>query len=137
MLRRLQQDVRQELNERTRLGQKLRSLINLQNVLPAGKSIYHDYWVFPAIVENPQDTISALRSAGFDACDLPRSEAIKPPSGRDNLRAVVAEAALEKLIVLPCYPEMPEKALEVEALAFNRVAKVAHLPEPLTKSSAA
>mgnify|MGYP003330258055 CR=1 FL=1 len=137
MLRRLQQDVSQELNERTRLGQKLRSLIDLQSVLPAAKSNYHDYWVFPAIVENPQDTISALRLAGFDACDLPRSEAIKPPSGRDNLRAVVAEAALEKLIVLPCYPEMPDKALEVEAAAFNRVAKVARLPEPLTKSSAA
>jgi len=135
MLRRLKQDVSQELEDRTRLGRKLKSLIGPHGFLPATKSTYHDYWVFPAIVENPQATISALRKAGFDACDLPRSEAIKPPQGREDLKAVVAEAALAKLIVLPCYSGMPNKALENEAGVFNKVAADPSIPNLVFKQA--
>ncbi len=137
MLRRLRQDVGPELAERTRLGRKLRDLVKDAGVLPATNAAYHDYWVFPIIVENPSETIAALRAAGFDACDLPRSEAIAPPEGRESLRAVVAEKTLQNLIVLPCYPEMTDSAIEAQAEAFRKVARPATLPTPLAARAAA
>jgi perosamine synthetase len=134
---RLRQDVGPELQERMRMGEMFRELLEGKGVLPAGAARYHDYWVFPAIVENPAETISALRKAGFDACDLPRSEAIAPPEGRESLRAVIAEKTLSNLIVLPCYPEMPDRALLAQAKAFCAVAQPAIMPEPLAVQSAA
>lgn len=137
LARRLRQDVRPELRERIRLGGKMRALIEDAALLPASSAAYHDYWVFAAIVENPAETIAQLRQAGFDACDLPRSEAIAPPEGREHLRAVVAEKVLKNLIVLPCYPEMPDSAVESEARAFRLVAKHPVMPEPMATRAAA
>ncbi len=137
MARRLRQDVSAELRERIRLGRMLRGLTERDAVLPAGKAGYHDYWVFPAIVENPADTIAALRKAGFDACDLPRSEAIAPPPGREHLRALVAEKTLSNLIVLPCYPEMSDKAIAAQGQAFASVAAPATMPTPGRPAAAA
>ncbi len=137
MLRRLRQDVAPELRERMRLGGRLRAAVDGAAILPATASRYHDYWVFPAIVENPAETIAAMRKAGFDACDLPRSEAIAPPPGREDLRAVVAEKTLTNLIVLPCYPEMPDREIDRQAEAFRRVARPAEMPQPLAALPAA
>lgn len=136
LARRLRQDVAPELAERMRLGSKLRESVEDVALLPAGGARYHDYWVFPAIVENPSETIAKLRRAGFDACDLPRSEAIAPPVGREHLQAVVAEKVLENLIVLPCYPEMPDGAIEAQAQVFRSVAKQPHMPRALAKPAA-
>ena len=137
LLRRLRQDVAPELGERIRLGDKMRDLVGDTALLPAIGACYHDYWVFAAIVENPAETIEALRRKGFDACDLPRSEAIAPPEDREDLRAVVAEKTLTNLIVLPCYPEMPDRAIEAEAAVFRAVAKQPLMPEPLARAEAA
>jgi len=128
--RRLSQDVTAELAERTRQGKLLRDLLKGYAVLPAYAAKYHDYWVFPAIVENPHEVIQALRLKGFDACDLPRSEAIAPPEGREDLRAHIAENMLTNLIVLPCYPGMSDGALRRQAAIFCSVARPLVLPTP-------
>ena len=116
--RRLSQNVTAELAERTRQGKLLRDLLKDYAVLPAGAAKYHDYWVFPAIVENPTEVIQALRLKGFDACDLPRSEAIAPPEGREDLRAHIAESMLTNLVVVPCYPGMSDGTLRRQAEIF-------------------
>ncbi|MBT6312138.1 MAG: DegT/DnrJ/EryC1/StrS aminotransferase family protein [Alphaproteobacteria bacterium] len=128
--RRLSQDVTAELAERTRQGKLLRNLLKDYAVLPAGAAKYHDYWVFPAIVENPTEVIQALRLKGFDACDLPRSEAIAPPKGREDLRAHIAESMLTNLIVVPCYPGMSDGTLRRQAEIFRSVARPMVLPTP-------
>jgi dTDP-4-amino-4,6-dideoxygalactose transaminase len=128
--RRLSQEVMGELTERTRQGRLLRGLLDDYAVLPAGAAKYHDYWVFPAIVDNPQEVIQALRNAGFDACDLPRSEAIAPPEGREDLRARIAESMLTNLVVLPCYPGMSDATLRRQADVFRSIARPMTLPAP-------
>lgn len=128
--RRLSQDVAAELAERTRQGKLLRTLLEEYAVLPARGAKYHDYWVFPAIVENPNEVIQALRLQGFDACDLPRSEAIAPPEGREDLRASIAETMLTNLIVVPCYPGMSDATLRRQAEIFRSVAIPKALPAP-------
>lgn len=128
--RRLSQEVATELAERTRQGKLLRGLLDDYAVLPAGAAKYHDYWVFAAIVENPNDVIQALRRDGFDACDLPRSEAIAPPEGREDLRAHIAETLLTNLVVLPCYPGMSDATLKRQAETFRKVARPLVMPTP-------
>lgn len=129
MVRRLRQDVGTELAERTRLGRAMGQAIGDAALQPGGAAANHDYWVFAAVVENPAACIAALRRVGFDAANLPRSEAVAPPTGRPRLRARVAEALLQRLIVLPCYPGMPLAAVERAAATLRDAAVRPSLPE--------
>ena len=57
----------------------------------------------------------ALRDEGFDAADLPRARAVAPPDDRPDLMADTAEHTLKNIVILPCYPEMPNE--EISRLA--------------------
>lgn len=128
MTRRLRQDVTAEIGERIRLGRALGRRIGPAALEPAEQALDHDYWVFAAVVENPAACIAALRARGFDAASLPRSEAIAAPADRPHLAPVVAATALDRLIVLPCYPGMPLAAVEAEADILRDIAEAPIFP---------
>jgi perosamine synthetase len=85
--------------------------------VPGQGNSYHDYWVYPILVSNPKDTIKALRRAGFDAADLPRSQHIEAPSDRPSLYPTAAVRFMRSVVIVPCYPDMPDS--ELNRLADN------------------
>lgn len=107
------------LDARRRAGEALRDRTRGLVPLPAQANPRHDYWVFPILVERPAEAIAALRSAGFDASGLPRSRTVAVPVDRPELDPATARDTLARLVVLPCYPEMPDSERDrlVEVLA--------------------
>ncbi|MCA9322491.1 MAG: hypothetical protein KDB53_17240, partial [Planctomycetes bacterium] len=89
---------------------------------------YHNYWAFPVAVENPAELMNSLRAEGFDAAVPNRSAAVPPPEDRPHLAAHRADRVLQHLVILPCYPVMPEAELLRQALIVRRVAKPLTMP---------
>ncbi|MFN4087796.1 MAG: DegT/DnrJ/EryC1/StrS family aminotransferase, partial [Alphaproteobacteria bacterium] len=106
-----------------RMGESLKRKIGDAVVLPASANRIHNYWVFPILTEEPMRLIRALRAAGFDGANLPRSKTVAAPSGRPDLEPETAKDALDHLVVLPCYPGMTEADLERQAKIVREVAR--------------
>ncbi len=122
MNRRLGQFDMQQIKARAAKGERLRDLIDGAAHLPAQANAHHDYWVFPLLVSEPRKFIEALRAAGFDAADLPRSQHIAAPADRPALEPVTAAQAMKDMIVVPCYDAMPDGELVRQAEVIKRVA---------------
>jgi dTDP-4-amino-4,6-dideoxygalactose transaminase len=99
------------LARRTALGEKLASLLGDDVVRPGYDMQPHSHWVFPVLVENPEEVIAALRKAGFDATQGQSMAIVRPPEDRPELFPCVAAEILAKTVYLPIYPEMTEPAL--------------------------
>ena len=112
-----------DLSLRAEKGRRLRDLIGDAVVLPGQASDHHDYWVFPMLVDKPDEFVRRLKAAGFDSSDLPRSQAVAAPEGREELSPTIAAQALKDMIVVPCYPGMPDAELEREASLIREIAR--------------
>ncbi len=108
------------LAERTARGTRLRRLLPTEWLCPAADVIPNTFWAFPVVVEKPEQVIAALAAAGFDATAAHHLSAGQPPTDRPELDPKQARDALAKMIYLPCYPEMPERALEEMAQALQQ-----------------
>jgi hypothetical protein len=96
-------------------GELLSRLLD-PKVLCAGRGATpHNSWVFPILVDNPLEVIAALRRAGFDATQGHSMCVVAPPEDRPQQKARRAVAALAKVVYLPIYAELPDRALEVMA----------------------
>lgn len=122
MNRRLAQFDMQQITARAAKGERLRDLIDGAAHLPAQANAHHDYWAFPLLVSEPRKFIEALRAAGFDAADLPRSQHIAAPADRPALEPETAARAMRDMIVVPCYDTMPDSELVRQAEVIRRVA---------------
>ena len=100
------------LRRRADKGRRLKELLGGSVALPGDANARHDYWVFPAVVERPQDFIAALRRQGFDAAGMSRNQAVAAPDDRPQLQPVAADALLARLVILPCYDGLPDRELE-------------------------
>ncbi len=108
------------LAERTACGTHLRRLLPTEWLCPAADVIPNTFWAFPIVVEKPEQVIAALAAAGFDATAAHQLSAGEPPTDRPELDPKHARDALAKMIYLPCYPEMPDRALEEMAQALQQ-----------------
>jgi dTDP-4-amino-4,6-dideoxygalactose transaminase len=90
----------------------LKELLGGRLALPGQANSHHDYWVFPAVVEEPHGFIAKLRRSGFDAANLPRSQAVAAPEDRPQLEPKAAAELLSKLVILPCYDGLPDRELQ-------------------------
>jgi len=134
MLRRLQRWDTGELRERTRTGETLRAALEGAVPCPGIANERHTYWVFPVLVDDPKEAMQALRRAGFDGTNLPRSEAVAAPEDRPHLAPTIARDVLDRMIVLPCYAALPPGELIREA----EVVRSLSLAEPdLARATAA
>lgn len=122
MDRRLGKFVEGSLESRAAMGRRLRDLLGGSVVLPAQDTPYHDYWVFPVLVDDPNTVIKRLRENGFDGANLPRSEAVAAPDYAKHLTPSVAAQVLADLVVIPCYPGMPETEIQREAELLRQIA---------------
>ncbi len=101
-----------EIARRKHAGEHLRDKLKGRATMPALGNSHHDYWAFPILARQPQTLINALRESGFDAASLNRSQHIAAPAGREALEPALAAAVMRDLVVLPCYPDMPQKELD-------------------------
>jgi dTDP-4-amino-4,6-dideoxygalactose transaminase len=84
-------------------------------VCPATRNPIHNFWVFPILVDDPQVVMEGLRRQGFDGATLRRSATVAPPEDRPKLAPANAIEALSKLVILPCYGDIPESELRRQA----------------------
>lgn len=122
MARRLRHFSRAHLAARAQAGARMRALLGDALPVPASASRTHSYWVFPVLVDDPKAVMPALRAAGFDATNLPRSAAAEPPQDRPDLDPKTATHVMQHLMVLPVYPLIPDSALRRQAEVLKRVA---------------
>ena len=111
-------------------GKLMRRYLGDAVTCPGIGNTAHKYWVFPILAEDPPAMISALRNAGFDGANLPRSATVAPPKGRPDLDPATAREALAKLVILPCYPGMPTAELERQAEVVRTAAAAGRATAP-------
>jgi len=104
-------------------GDRLAAQIGDAVVLPARANAIHNLWVFGLLADEPERFIKALRAEGFDAATLTRSQAVPAPEGRPELTASVAEHVIASLLVVPCYPAMPDSEIDRQAAAIVRIVR--------------
>jgi len=108
-------------------GERLASMLPVgQHV--GGRAAAHSHWLFPIVVDDPGQLISAARSAGFDVARSASSVgAIAAPDSRPELEPIRAREVMSRLVFLPAYPELPAGSLErLSALLAGREAHAAY-----------
>jgi dTDP-4-amino-4,6-dideoxygalactose transaminase len=123
MARRLRLFREETLDARAAKGRRLRERIGDAVVVPAVDSARHDYWVFPILVDDPRVFVSALRSEGFDSSDGARTTLIPAPPDHPQLEASIAARVLADMIIVPCYPGMPDTEIDREARVIKAIAQ--------------
>jgi perosamine synthetase len=69
------------------------------------------WWLLPVAVDRPASLIESLRAAAIDAsAATTKLVAVPAPAGRPEADPSVARATLARLVCLPAYPELPERA---------------------------
>ncbi|MBI2805737.1 MAG: DegT/DnrJ/EryC1/StrS family aminotransferase [Planctomycetes bacterium] len=111
MARRLANFDSTRIAQRTANGRLLAALLHGKIFCPGAEAESHNYWLFPAMVSDPRTAIDALKAAGFDVTNVQSMCAIAAPVDRPELEAVRVQEALDRMILLPCYPGIPETEL--------------------------
>lgn len=88
-------------------GRRLRDALESQLELPGAQAGQHGYWLFPLLVDGPDQLVVYLRQRGFDAT---RYHSLALVQSEPSL---VPEATrmMQRLVLIPCYPEMSERAI--------------------------
>lgn len=108
---------------RTANGKLLTDLLRGHVVCPGADVEPHSYWLFPVLVTDPARTIAALAEAGFDATQAQTMRAIETPPDRPELDPVRVKDALAHMILVPCWPGIPEAELRRMADVLIRIEK--------------
>lgn len=109
--RRLRTYDQRRLERRAVQGHLLARRLEPKVLCPGRAATPHNSWVFPILVDNPQEVIAALRERGFDATQGHSMCVIAPPPGQGERAATRARHILSKIVYLPLYPEIPDSSL--------------------------
>jgi FAD/FMN-containing dehydrogenase len=111
LLRRLRTFSTVRLRKRKEVGSEFARALPRGFTCLGSAAKFHSYWVFPVLAEAPERFAAALRAYGFDATTAGSAlSVIEPPPGTKFPPAKKLCAAYGKLIYLPVYPEVPERA---------------------------
>ena len=121
MARRITKFDHPRIAQRTANGKLLTNLLRGHVVCPAAEEEPHNYWLFPALVADSAKALTELAEAGFDATQVQSMRAIEAPPDRPELDPMRIREALKHMILLPCYPGMPEAELRRMADVLIRV----------------
>jgi len=105
----------------------------------AGGRPFHSFWVFTILVDDPDRVVAELRAAGFDATRAASLRTVPVPAGRADLEPREAQRILARNVYLPCYPEMPDRAVDAMAQVLLQAVRAAPAAEKeviLTPASA-
>jgi dTDP-4-amino-4,6-dideoxygalactose transaminase len=115
LLRRLQTYDMRRVERRTANGRWLAEALQRRVPCPGAEVAAHTHWVFPVLCDDPLGLVAVLREAGFDATQGQSLCVVPPPADRPQLQCRAARHALDKIVFLPLYPELP--AAEVRRMA--------------------
>jgi perosamine synthetase len=96
--------------------------------IPGVRAPFHSYWVFTVLVDDPDRVVTELREAGFDATRAASLRTVPAPEGRADLEPREAQRILARTVYVPCYPEMPERAVDAMARALVQAVRTAPKP---------
>jgi len=109
--RRLRRFDSHRLAQRSRRGDQAASVLPRSVFHPGRAADDRTHWVFPIAVRDPNQTIAALRAAGFDATAATSSiSAVDPPPGRPERQPQSSGRLMGNVVFVPVYPELPERA---------------------------
>jgi perosamine synthetase len=112
LLRRLSHGDGARLRARAGRGELVaRALADAYHV-PGRAQDRRTHWLFPITVDDAQALVDRLRDEGFDASRATSAlVAVPAPPGRPEADPVAARRMLERIVFLPVYPELPDRAL--------------------------
>jgi decaprenylphospho-beta-D-ribofuranose 2-oxidase len=129
LARRLRTFSRERLTERARLGAEFAGALPSGPLSLGNKAAFHSYWVFPVLVEAPEQFAAALRAYGFDATSAGSALSViaAPALGTFPAAANLREA-FRKLLYLPVYPAVPPRVRgRLQAALHELQEKMPHL----------
>jgi perosamine synthetase len=124
--RRLRRFDPQTVEEQRHFGEYVASLLPPRARRPGSACAFHGYWLFPVLVEEPEDLARVLRSVGLDAtCARGSLTVVESPPDRPELDPRAGRDMLERVVYLPVSPDLPQSAVgrlirAVEAVTGRR-----------------
>lgn len=110
------------LARRAQSGERVTRRLPARVHHPGGRAPSRTHWLFPVLVSDPEELVSALRCRGFDVSRVTSSIAPVPvPPDLPQLAPEDANRMMSHLVFLPVYPELPEEALDRLAGAVKEV----------------
>ncbi len=100
------------LARRIEKAKRLHEALQGAVIRPGAGQCPHNAWVFPIVVEKPEELLAELASAGFDAIAAASMRALPAPTGRPELAPRNASAIAPRMLYLPCYPELPDAEID-------------------------
>ena len=94
----------------------------IRNMLPNGVVAYgsnhpnHRFWLCPVLLDEPEEVAVRLRAHGFDATSTHRL-AVIPDSETESS----TKQAFERVLFLPCYPEISNSTLHKMMVTFSSI----------------
>lgn len=124
LARRLRTFSSPRLRQRANVGREFASALPPGLSCPGNAAPFHSYWVFPVLVEGPEQFAVALRSYGFDATTAGSAlSVVEPPPSGEFPPAASLRTAYRKLLYLPVYPAVPRRARERLKRALREIQK--------------
>lgn len=111
LARRLRKFNGRRLADRASKGELLVQMLKDHVVCPGTAAAPHTHWVFPILVDDPDQVIALLRESGFDATQGQSLCVVAPPAERPDLEPCAARDAMARIVFLPLYPEMSKRAV--------------------------
>lgn len=109
--RRMATDHSPRLQARAEAGRQVAHLLKNLIEQPGIEASEHSYWLFPIVSQQADQLIKQLRQAGFDATQGTSNLYVVPaPAGREYLEPIMARRAIDQIIYLPVYAELPASA---------------------------
>lgn len=100
---------RDRLRARADAGEAISRAIAPRARLLGGAMPHRTHWLVAPLLQTPERAIAPLRAAGFDAARGTTSiTAIPAPADRPDLEPAIARAAMDRVLFVPAYPEIPE-----------------------------
>ena len=121
----------ERIRRRTANGRYLANHLRGQVTCPGGDVGTHNYWLFPVMMHDPDRALAVLEAAGFDASRVQSMRAVPAPPDRAELEPVQLTEALPHILLLPCYPDIPEAELTRMADVLIEVEKQSSLVSAL------
>ncbi len=112
LARRLSHPQPLRLERQQQLGRRLLERLPPGVFCPGSKAGYHHFWVFPVWADHPQELIATLDKAGFDATQGESMRVVEKPAASPAREPIAAREMLEKMVYLPMYPELSDRAIK-------------------------
>lgn len=112
MARRLQRPDLEHIERQREWGERLDEQIQSATTCPGRDATNHHYWVFPILADSPHDLIAFLYEQGFDATQGESMKIVKRPEDSPAQQPVTAQEVLNRMVYVPMYPELTEKAVD-------------------------